>query len=45
MNLTDLIEVDLSDNNLTKIPKDLSKLQKLKSLDLSNNPLKNVNTL
>jgi hypothetical protein len=43
MNLPDLIELDLSDNLLTKLPKDMSKFQKLKSFDISNNPFKNVN--
>jgi Leucine-rich repeat (LRR) protein len=42
MALHDLEELDLGDNSLTKLPKDLSRLAKLKSIDLTNNPLKNV---
>jgi Leucine-rich repeat (LRR) protein len=38
----ELIELDISENKLTKLPKDISKLSKLQSLDLTNNPFQNV---
>jgi Leucine-rich repeat (LRR) protein len=40
--LNELQDLDLSDNLLTKLPKDLSKFTKLKSIDLTNNQFKNV---
>lgn len=40
--VVDVVEVDLSDNLLTKLPEDISKLKKLQSLDITNNPFANV---
>ena len=42
LSYTDIIELDISDNNLTKLPKDMSRLSKLQSLDVTNNPFQNV---
>ena len=41
-NLADITEVDLSSNNLTRLPEDLSGLANLQSLDITNNPFTNV---
>ena len=41
-NLDGVLEVDLSDNQLTKLPSDLSNFTKLQSLDITNNPFKSV---
>lgn len=35
-------EIDLSENHLTRLPDDLSGLDELTYLDISNNPLQNV---
>jgi Leucine-rich repeat (LRR) protein len=42
MSLSEVTEIDLSGNNLTTLPKDLSGLKKLQSLDVTNNPFNNV---
>ncbi len=38
----EMIELDLSDNFLTKLPNDLSCLENLHILDITNNPFENV---
>jgi Leucine-rich repeat (LRR) protein len=40
--MNEIIELDLSDNSLTVLPEDLSGLKKLQSLDITNNPFRNV---
>lgn len=37
-----LYELDLSDNNLTRLPLDLSQFDNLHSLDITNNPFESV---
>ncbi len=41
----ELIDVDLQGNNFEDIPENLSKLSRLRSLDITNNPFVNVNYL
>ena len=38
-----IVNLDLSDNQLTLLPDDLSPLSKLKFLDIQGNPFKDVN--
>jgi Leucine-rich repeat (LRR) protein len=40
-----VINLDLSDNQLTKLPEDLSPLSKLQFLDIQGNPFSDVNIL
>jgi Leucine-rich repeat (LRR) protein len=42
LNCTDVIELDLSNNMLTKIPLEISFLTCLTKLDVRNNPFSNV---
>ncbi len=37
-----LVNLDLSDNQITKLPEDLSSFTKLQYLDISNNPFESV---
>ncbi len=40
-----VVSLDLSDNQLTKLPEDLSPLSKLQFLDIQGNPFSDVNIL
>ena len=40
--LEELVELDISGNQLTFLPRNLSTFRKLQSLDIQNNPFQNV---